>query len=634
MLDCRPLAEPPRRAVQGGDTRRRAALHGRQKDLYRGAHQQCPSRRRPSSLPHPGAPAVASRVRTGRRPSPPKRARPKVKKLRLAFLLLGLGVLALISTVFGMLMAVASDLPALENKAEYAAARNSVLYADLPGCKESDTEQVHQVARLTGNQNRILLTEDQISPNIKNAVIAIEDRRFYQHGGVDYKGIARAFCQDLLRRSAAQGGSTITQQFVKNALSAQGNRSVFQKLREAALAYHLERKWSKEKILTQYLNTVYFGNGAYGIESAVRAYFGRRRSSRTARTGYSDADQARRRDAGGGGAAGRDDRLALAATTRCRTRAGATRGATSCCSTCWTQQHDHARASTRRPYIKVPPEAEHQPARARLLAALLLELADPAARRPLRAGRGVRRRPEDQDHASTPSCSGGGAGDRRPAGRLRARAPRSWRSTTAPARSRRWSAATTTSTTPSTSPPTATASRARPSSRSRSSRALADGREPGQHLAVRSRRPSTWQARARSPSTTTTTTTRASSSLRTATANSDNSVFARARRQGGDAQDRPPGPPDGRAHEGLHQPGDDARRPEGGRHAARDGLRLLHDRQQGRAQSGSLAPDGDGPVGIERVKGRGQRRQEQDHLASASSRSGAGETAQELLEPA
>src|SRR4051794_34908688 len=77
----------------------------------------------------------------GSPPQPPERARPRVKKLRLAFLLLGLGILALISTVFGMLMAVASDLPALENKAEYDAARNSVLYADLPGCSESDTDK-------------------------------------------------------------------------------------------------------------------------------------------------------------------------------------------------------------------------------------------------------------------------------------------------------------------------------------------------------------------------------------------------------------------------------------------------------------------------------------------------------------
>ena len=71
-----------------------------------------------------------------------------------------------------------------------------------------------------------------------------------------------------------QGASTITQQFVKNALAAQNNRTVFEKLREAALAYHLTRKWSKEKILREYLNTIYFGNGAYGIESAARTYFG------------------------------------------------------------------------------------------------------------------------------------------------------------------------------------------------------------------------------------------------------------------------------------------------------------------------------------------------------------------------
>src|SRR3954463_5536873 len=198
--------------------------------------------------------------------TPPPAPRRRLKKLRLFILVLGLGLLALVSTVFGMMMAVASDLPALENRQEYKAAKNSVLEAADGGHTE--------IARLTGNNNRILLNASQISPNIKNAVIAIEDRRFYHHNGVDYKGIGRALLQDILQQHAAQGGSTITQQFVKNALSAQGNRSVFQKLREAALAYHLERKWSKQKILTEYLNTVYFGNGAYGVESAVRAYFG------------------------------------------------------------------------------------------------------------------------------------------------------------------------------------------------------------------------------------------------------------------------------------------------------------------------------------------------------------------------
>jgi penicillin-binding protein 1A len=205
---------------------------------------------------------------------PPPR-KPKLKKLRLALVISGLSVLALISTVFGMLMAVASDLPSLESRAQYDRAENSVLYADDFGCKDlSDENECQQIAKLTGNQNRILVREGEISPNVKNAVIAIEDRRFYGHKGVDYTGIARALVQDVLKRRAAQGGSTITQQFVKNALDAQADRSVFQKLREAALAYHLERQWPKEKILTQYLNTVYFGNGAYGIEAAVRTYFG------------------------------------------------------------------------------------------------------------------------------------------------------------------------------------------------------------------------------------------------------------------------------------------------------------------------------------------------------------------------
>ena len=197
-------------------------------------------------------------------PAGPPKAKPKLKKLRLLLILTGLSGLALVSTVFGMMMAVASDLPQLENRAEYVRAQNSIVYTD---------EEHERLARLTGNENRILLEEGSISPNIENAVIAIEDRRFYEHNGVDYRGIARAFVQDVLARRAAQGGSTITQQFVKNALIAQSDRTVFQKLREAALAYHLEHQWSKQKVLTQYLNSVYFGNGAYGVEAAVRTYF-------------------------------------------------------------------------------------------------------------------------------------------------------------------------------------------------------------------------------------------------------------------------------------------------------------------------------------------------------------------------
>ena len=194
-------------------------------------------------------------------PKPPKR---KIKKLRLFFVLLGLGILAFISTVFGMMMAVASEIPSLENSAEFKAARNSSLVADDGA----------PLARLTGNQNRILIDPQDISPNIKNAVIAIEDKRFYTHKGVDWRGMVRAGLADFTHHGAVQGGSTNTEQFVKNALAAQNNRTIFEKLREAALAYHLEKQWSKQKILGEYLNTVYFGNGAYGIESAMRTYFG------------------------------------------------------------------------------------------------------------------------------------------------------------------------------------------------------------------------------------------------------------------------------------------------------------------------------------------------------------------------
>ena len=199
---------------------------------------------------------------------PSARTRPKFYRWRLIVTLLGLTVLALVSTVFGMMMAVAQDLPELEAQNEFREARNSVLYATGPGGKKV------RLAVLTGAENRILVDSGDISSNVKRAVVAIEDQRFYTHKGVDYRGIARALWEDLRRQRAAQGASTITQQFVKNALVAQKNRSLFQKLKEAALAYQLERKWTKEKILTEYLNTVYFGEGAYGIESAARVYFG------------------------------------------------------------------------------------------------------------------------------------------------------------------------------------------------------------------------------------------------------------------------------------------------------------------------------------------------------------------------
>jgi penicillin-binding protein 1A len=193
-----------------------------------------------------------------------KRTKPRLKKLRILVVLTGLAVLALVSTVFGMMMAVSQDLPAIYDFAQYKASKNSEVF-------DADGEPI---GTLTSNQNKILLASGQISPNVKNAVVSIEDSRFYEHDGVDFKGIARALVKDVLSQSAAQGASTITEQFVKNALAAQGSRTIFEKFREAALAYRLEHHWSKDKILTEYLNTIYFGEGAYGIEAAARTYFG------------------------------------------------------------------------------------------------------------------------------------------------------------------------------------------------------------------------------------------------------------------------------------------------------------------------------------------------------------------------
>ncbi|HVL97147.1 MAG TPA: transglycosylase domain-containing protein [Solirubrobacteraceae bacterium] len=203
-----------------------------------------------------GAPAEAA-------PEPdPLPGRPKIKWLRLVALLSGLGLLAAVSTVFGMMMAVASDLPEVE---ALDVAQRSSKIVDRHG---------RDLGVLTGNENRILVRSDEIAPVMKHAIVAIEDRRFYTNSGVDLRGIGRALWQDIRAQRAVQGGSTITQQLVKNRLEAQDDRTLFQKLREAAMAFHMTRKWDKERILRNYLNTIYFGNGAYGVESAARTYFG------------------------------------------------------------------------------------------------------------------------------------------------------------------------------------------------------------------------------------------------------------------------------------------------------------------------------------------------------------------------
>ena len=255
------------------------------------------------------------------------------------------------------------------------------------------------VARLTGNENRILIDPEEISPNIKNAVIAIEDRRFYQHHGVDLRGMARAAFADFTHHGAVQGGSTITEQFVKNALAAQNNRTVFEKLREAALAYHLERQWSKQKILGEYLNTVYFGNGAYGIESAMRTYFG------GPQVQYDPKAPITASNATPAQAALLAGMIASPSGYNPITNQRAALARRNLVLQHMLAQHMISPGQYQDAIIQALPSPQYdQPAAAGLLAALLLDLGHPAARRPLRAGPRVRRRAEDQDDASTRRC--------------------------------------------------------------------------------------------------------------------------------------------------------------------------------------------------------------------------------------
>ncbi len=190
-------------------------------------------------------------------------AKTRLKRLRFLAILFAVLLLGLVSFVFGMFVSVAADLPSLTRFSQYKNEKSSYLYDDLG----------HPIGVLS-QQNRVIVTAEQIPRLVKEAVISIEDKRFETNSGIDLRGIARAFVDDIVHKGAAQGASTIEQQFIKNALQAQSHRTIFEKLREAALAYQLSHKWSKEKIITAYLNTIYFGNGAYGIEAAAQTYFG------------------------------------------------------------------------------------------------------------------------------------------------------------------------------------------------------------------------------------------------------------------------------------------------------------------------------------------------------------------------
>ena len=125
---------------------------------------------------------------------------------------------------------------------------------------------------IPAEKNRTSVSLHHISIWERRATVAIEDHRFYEHGGVDYQGIIRAAWSDLRAGHVVQGGSTIAQQLVRN-LYISKERTFKRKVKEACLAIKLSRRWSKDRILTEYMNQVYYGNHAYGIEAAAQTYF-------------------------------------------------------------------------------------------------------------------------------------------------------------------------------------------------------------------------------------------------------------------------------------------------------------------------------------------------------------------------
>lgn len=133
-------------------------------------------------------------------------------------------------------------------------------------------DQGQEALRLTGGENRIKISIADLPDYVKNAFISAEDVRFYQHNGLDYKRIVGAVLADIKHMGYTQGASTITQQLIKNS-HLTSEKTISRKLQEALLAYQLEKKYTKDEILEMYLNFVYFGRGAYGLQTAAQTYF-------------------------------------------------------------------------------------------------------------------------------------------------------------------------------------------------------------------------------------------------------------------------------------------------------------------------------------------------------------------------
>ncbi len=204
-------------------------------------------------------PAHGNRRRRKRR----TRARKQRSRRTLIAVLIGLPIVVLVAGTVGVAAVFGSSCN-LNDLHAVAVGENSFVFA----------ADGSELGVIPAERNRTPVTRSEISPWMPKATVAIEDRRFYQHGGIDPVGIARAVVADIRAGKFAQGGSTITQELVRN-LYLSRERTVKRKLIEACLAIKLARQWSKDRILTAYMNQVFYGNHAFGVEAAAETYFSR-----------------------------------------------------------------------------------------------------------------------------------------------------------------------------------------------------------------------------------------------------------------------------------------------------------------------------------------------------------------------
>jgi penicillin-binding protein 1A len=202
---------------------------------------------------------------SGNRRKRKRRARSRKRHSRrmLVAMLLGLPVLVVVGGTVGVTAVFGSSCD-LNSLHAVSVGENSLVFA----------ADGSELGVIPAERNRTPVSRRQISHWVPKATVAIEDRRFYQHGGIDPVGIARAFVADVRAGKFAQGGSTITQELVRN-LYLSRDRTLKRKLTEACLAIKLAQQWPKDKILTAYMNQVFYGNHAYGIEAAAETYFSR-----------------------------------------------------------------------------------------------------------------------------------------------------------------------------------------------------------------------------------------------------------------------------------------------------------------------------------------------------------------------